>query len=43
VLVEREWNGSEYEIKHIKAAKVDGDIIKADTWYMLVDGEFKEA
>jgi hypothetical protein len=43
VLVEREWNGNEHEIKHIKAAKVDGKIIKANTWYRLVNGEFTEA
>jgi len=42
VLVEREWNGSEYEIKHIKAAKVDGKKIKADTWYKLENGRFVE-
>lgn len=26
-----------------KAAVVDGETIKADTWYMLQDGEFVEA
>lgn len=28
--------------KCVKTVYVDGDIIKADTWYKLVDGEFKE-
>jgi hypothetical protein len=44
VLVEREWNNEEesYVIKNIKAAKVDGEKIKADTWYMLIDNEFVE-
>ena len=26
----------------IKAAIVDGETIKADTWYMMVNGEFVE-
>ena len=30
-------------IKCVKAAAVDGERIKADTWYMLKDGEFVEA
>ena len=40
VLTERgEWDGNGYPIKEVKAFKVDGDKIKADTWYKLVDGE----
>ena len=40
VLTEREdWNGDTYPIKEIKAFKVDGEKIKADTFYTLVDGE----
>ena len=27
----------------VKSAVVDGKKIKADTWYSLVDGKFKEA
>ena len=39
VLTERgEWNGETYPIKEVKAFKVDGNEIKADTWYKLVDG-----
>ena len=39
-----EWeNKTEgWHIKCVKAAAVDGDKIKADTWYMLKDGEFVE-
>lgn len=39
VLTERD---SEWHILAVKAEKVDGERIKADTWYKLVDGEFKE-
>ena len=40
-----EWeNKTEgWHIKCVKAAAVDGENIKADTWYMLKDGEFVEA
>ena len=39
-----EWeNKTEgWHIKCVKAAAVDGENIKADTWYMLKDGEFVE-
>ena len=41
--VERgEWDGETYPIIAIKAAIVDGDSIKPDTWYMLQNGEFTE-
>ena len=40
VLTERDcWNGKTYPIKKVKAFKVDGETIKADTWYKLVGGE----
>ena len=40
VLTERgERNGDTYPIKEVKAFKVDGEKIKADTFYKLVDGE----
>ena len=43
VLTERgEWNGYTYPIKEVKAFKVDGDKIKADTFYKLVNGEAVE-
>ncbi len=42
-IAEREnWDGKTYPIKEVRAVKVDGERIKADTWYMLVDGELKE-
>ncbi len=31
-----------WHIKEVKAARVDGEIIKEDKFYMLVNGEFKE-
>ena len=43
VLVERTtWNGHVYSLNNIKAAIVDGEKIKADTWYTLKNGEFVE-
>lgn len=43
VLVERTtWNGHAYPLNNIKAAIVDGEKIKADTWYTLRNGEFVE-
>ena len=39
VLTERDENS---HIKEVKAVKVDGKSIKADTYYKLVDGEVKE-
>ena len=44
VLTERgERNGDIYPIKEVKAFKVDGEKIKADTFYKLVNGEAVEA
>ena len=43
VLTERgEWNGETYPILDVKAFKVDGEVIKADTWYKLIDGKAVE-
>ena len=43
VICERgEWNGETYPLLAIKAAIVDGEAIKPDTWYTLKDGEFSE-
>ena len=39
---EWEWNGEERNIKDVKAAKIDGEKLKADTWYGLKDGSFVE-
>lgn len=38
-----EWNGEEYPLLAIKAAIIDGEVLKADTFYTLVNGEFVEA
>lgn len=41
--VERgEWDGEAHPIIAAKAAIVDGEKIKADTWYQLKNGEFVE-
>ena len=41
-IANREWNGNDYEITNFKAGIVDGEKIKADTWYKLENGEFVE-
>ena len=43
ILTERgEWDGETYPILDVKAFKVDGEVIKADTWYKLIDGKAVE-
>ena len=42
LLVIAEENDNNYDIKDWKAVIVDGENIKANTWYQLVDGELKE-
>ena len=43
VLTERgKWDGETYPILCVKAFKVDGEKIKADTYYRLVNGKPKE-
>ena len=37
-----EWNEKRTEIINAKFAEIDGEIIKEDTFYKLVDGEFVE-
>ena len=42
-LTERgEWNGETYPILNVLAVIVDGEKVKADTWYQLKDGELQE-
>jgi hypothetical protein len=36
------WDGGTYPIVAVKAAIVDGEKIKADTWYQLKNGELVE-
>ena len=40
VIAMREWRNGEYIITDYAAALVDGDKLKPDTWYTLVNGEF---
>jgi len=42
VLVLAEESNCDYKVIAYKVEIVDGEKIKADTWYRLVDGEFKE-
>jgi len=45
-IVVAEWekdDNYDWHIKDVQAAKVDGNAIKADTFYSLVEGQFKEA
>ena len=42
LLVIAEERKDSYDIKEWKAVVVDGETIKADTWYQLIDGELKE-
>ena len=37
-----EWNGETYPLLAVVSAIVDGEKIKADTWYTVKDGEFVE-
>jgi hypothetical protein len=45
-IVLAEWAHSEIKQRYVpacvKAAKIDGEILKADTWYVLKNGEFVE-
>ena len=43
ILVIAEENATDYDIKEWKAFVVDGEKIKADTYYMIKDGEIVEA
>ncbi len=37
-----EWDGKTYPLLAIKAAIIDGETLKPDTWYKLENGEFVE-
>ena len=41
-----EWKWDDTKRRHVpvcvKSAQIDGETIKADAWYKLVDGEFVE-
>ena len=36
------WNGETYPLLAIKAAIIDGETLKPDTWYKLKNGKFVE-
>ena len=38
---QRDENG-DWHIADVKCSKIDGETIKADTWYRLIGGEFVE-
>ena len=42
VLAEWEWDGGRYVPVCVEAGQIDGEKLKADTWYMLKNGEFVE-
>ncbi len=42
LVIAEEWDSS-YKIAAWKAVVVDGETVKADTWYTLKDGEMVEA
>ena len=37
-----EWNGEGFPCVCVKSAQIDGETLKADTWYTLKNGEFVE-
>ena len=41
-LAKREWRGDRYEVVDFAAGIVDGENIKADTWYTVEDGKLVE-
>ena len=43
ILVIAEEQPTDYNIAHWKAGEGDGETVKADTWYRLVDGKLVEA
>ena len=42
MLAEWVFMGDGWHIKTVKTAKIDGEKLKTDTWYMLKNGEFEE-
>ena len=43
ILVIAEEEENSYDLAHWKAVVVDGETVKADTWYKLMNGELVEA
>ena len=42
ILAEWELKNGNWHIAAVKTAQIDGEKLKADTWYMLKNGEFEE-
>ena len=42
MLAEWKYENGGWHIADVKTAKIDGKKLKADTWYMLKNGEFEE-
>ena len=42
MLAEWELKNGNWHIAAVKTAQIDGEKLKADTWYMLKNGEFEE-
>ena len=43
ILAEWEYKNSNWHIAAVKTAQIDGEKLKADTWYILKNGKFEEA
>ena len=43
VLAEWELKNDNWHIAAVKTAQIDGEKLKADTWYILKNGKFEEA
>ena len=42
MLAEWELKNGNWHIAAVKTAQIDGEKLKADTWYMLKNGEFEK-
>ena len=43
MLAEWELKNGNWHIAAVKTAQIDGEKLKADTWYILKNGKFEEA
>ena len=43
MLAEWKYENGGWHIADVKTAKIDGEKLKADTWYILKNGKFEEA
>ena len=42
VLAEWAWSVNTYVVKNVKAVQIDGEILKEDTYYFLMNGDFEK-